>query len=58
LDFLLPFAIKSAAREDYCKYVGYLHVDRTWYNELTRMKELVISGEILSEGEKLAGKLG
>jgi histidine ammonia-lyase len=46
------------AREVIRKFVEHLHVDRPLYNDHNRMKELVKSGEILEEVEKVVGKLG
>lgn len=39
------------------RYVQHLEVDRPLYPDHNRMKELVMSGEILEEVEKVAGKL-
>jgi len=46
------------AREVIRKYVAHLEVDRPLYNDHNAMKKLVKSGEILSEVEKVVGKLG
>jgi histidine ammonia-lyase len=40
------------------KYVDFLDVDRPLYDDHTNMKELVKSGEILDEVEKVTGSLG
>ncbi len=45
------------AREVIRKYVKHLDVDRPLYNDHTAMKQLVKSGEILSEVEKVVGTL-
>lgn len=45
------------AREVIRKYVDHLEVDRPLYPDHNRMKELVESGEILAEVEKVVGKL-
>ncbi len=45
------------AREVIRKYVEHLNVDRPLYNDHNAMKKLVKSGEILSEVEKVVGKL-
>ena len=45
------------AREVIRRHVEHLHVDRPLYNDHNKMKELVKSGEILAEVEKVAGKL-
>jgi histidine ammonia-lyase len=46
------------ARDVIRKYVQHLEVDRPLYPDHNRMKELVKSGEILEEVEKVVGKLG
>jgi len=48
----------QCAREVIRKHVEHLHVDRPLYNDHNKMKQLVKSGEILSEVEKVVGKLG
>ncbi len=45
------------AREVIRKYVEHLEVDRPLYPDHNRMKQLVKSGEILEEVEKVVGKL-
>jgi histidine ammonia-lyase len=45
------------AREVIRKYVAHLEVDRPLYPDHNRMKELVKSGEILDEVEKVVGSL-
>ena len=47
----------QCAREVIRKHVEHLHVDRPLYNDHNKMKELVRSGEILSEVEKILGTL-
>jgi histidine ammonia-lyase len=47
----------QAAKEVIRKYVDHLDVDRPLYNDHTRMKELVRSGEILEAVEKVTGDL-
>jgi histidine ammonia-lyase len=46
------------AHEVIRKHVEHLEIDRPLYNDHNKMKALVQSGEILSEVEKVAGKLG
>ncbi len=46
-----------AAKKIIRKYVEHLDEDRPLYNDHTRMKELVMSCEILSEVEKVVGSL-
>jgi len=46
------------AREVIRKYVEHLNVDRPLYSDHNAMKKLVKSGEILSEVEKVVGRLG
>jgi histidine ammonia-lyase len=46
------------AREVIRKYVEHLEVDRPLYPDHNRMKDLVKSGEILEEVEKVVGSLG
>src|SRR5574342_720322 len=46
------------AREVIRKHVRHLDVDRPLYNDHNTMKQLVKSGEILSEVEKVVGELG
>ncbi|MCI0549384.1 MAG: aromatic amino acid ammonia-lyase [Anaerolineae bacterium] len=60
LDFreFTPGKGTNKAREVIRKYVEHLHVDRPLYNDHNRMKELVKSGEILDEVEKVVGGLG
>ncbi len=60
LDFreFTPGRGTQKAREVIRKYVAHLEVDRPLYNDHNRMKELVKSGEILDEVEKVVGKLG
>lgn len=48
----------NKAREVIRKYIEHLHVDRPLYDDHNRMKELVKSGEILEEAEKVVGELG
>lgn len=50
--------IEFVAHEGIRKYVEHLHVERPLYNDHNTMKELVKSGEILEEVEKVVGKLG
>jgi len=45
------------AKEIIRKYVDFLNIDRPLYPDHTNMKELVKSGEILDEIEKLVGSL-
>jgi len=47
----------AAAKKVIRKYVDHLDEDRPLYDDHTRMKELVKSGEILSEVEKIVGSL-
>jgi len=47
----------TKARETIRKYVTFLDEDRPLYPDHTRMKELVKSGEILEEVEKVVGSL-
>ena len=47
----------QCAREVIRRHVEHLHVDRPLYNDHNTMKELVKSGEILEEVEKLVGRL-
>ncbi len=60
LDFrqFTPGKGTQRAREVIRKYVKHLEVDRPLYPDHNRMKELVKSGEILEEVEKVVGKLG
>ncbi|MFL7869671.1 MAG: hypothetical protein AB8I58_12640 [Anaerolineales bacterium] len=46
------------AREVIHRHVKHLDVDRPIYPDHNVMKELVKSGEILEEVEKVVGKLG
>jgi len=46
------------AKEVIRKYVEFLDEDRPLYGDHTAMKELVKSGEILEEVEKIIGTLG
>ncbi|MFH1101503.1 MAG: aromatic amino acid ammonia-lyase [Methanobacteriota archaeon] len=48
----------SRAKEVIRKYVKFLDEDRPLYPDHTRMKELVQSGEILYDVEKVVGSLG
>ena len=48
----------QCAREVIRKHVSHLDVDRPLYNDHNTMKELVKSGEILAEVEKVVGDLG
>src|SRR5574342_404487 len=48
----------QCAREVIRKHVAHLDVDRPLYNDHNKMKQLVKSGEILSEVEKVVGELG
>ena len=48
----------EAARKVIRKHVEHLDEDRPLYNDHNSMKELVKSGEILDEVEKVVGKLG
>ncbi len=47
----------TKAKEVVRRYVNYLDVDRPLYPDHTKMKEVVESGEILDEIEKLVGSL-
>jgi histidine ammonia-lyase len=47
----------QCAREVIRKHVEHLHVDRPLYNDHNKMKQLVKSGEILEEVEKVVGEL-
>ena len=47
----------TKAKEVIRKYVEFLDIDRPLYPDHTRMKELVKSGEILEEVEKVVGSL-
>jgi histidine ammonia-lyase len=47
----------TKAKEIIRKYVDFLDIDRPLYPDHTRMKELVKSGEILEEVEKVVGSL-
>jgi histidine ammonia-lyase len=47
----------QCARQVVRKHVEHLHVDRPLYNDHNTMKELVKSGEILEEVEKVVGSL-
>jgi histidine ammonia-lyase len=47
----------QCAREVIRKHVDHLEVDRPLYNDHNKMKQLVKSGEILSEVEKVVGAL-
>jgi len=60
LDFreFTPGKGTQKARQVIRKYVEHLEVDRPLYPDHNRMKELVESGEILEEVEKIVGKLG
>ena len=60
LDFrkFTPGKGTQRAREVIRKYVEQLGIDRPLYPEHNRMKELVKSGEILDEVEKVVGVLG
>ncbi len=59
LDFrkFTPGKGTQKAHEVIRKYVQHLEVDRPLYPDHNRMKELVKSGEILDEVEKVTGKL-
>lgn len=59
LDFrkFTPGKGTQKAREVIRKYVQHLEVDRPLYPDHNRMKELVKSGEILEEVEKVVGEL-
>jgi histidine ammonia-lyase len=48
----------QAAHEVIRKYVAHLDEDRPLYSDHNKMKELVKSGEILEEVEKVTGELG
>lgn len=48
----------TRAHEVIRKYVDFLDIDRPLYDDHTKMKELVKSGEILEEVEKVVGDLG
>ena len=48
----------ACAREVIRRHVEHLHVDRPLYNDHNTMKQLVKSGEILQEVEKVVGELG
>jgi histidine ammonia-lyase len=47
----------QAAREVIRKYVDHLDVDRPLHTDHNKMKELVKSGQILDEVEKVTGSL-
>ena len=47
----------AKAKEIIRKYVDFLDVDRPLYEDHTKMKNLVKSGEILQEVEKIVGRL-
>ncbi len=47
----------TKAKEIIRKYVDFLDIDRPLYPDHTKMKELVKSGEILDEVEKIVGSL-
>lgn len=47
----------TAAKAVVRKYVDFLEIDRPLYNDHNRMKELVISGEILEAVEAMVGSL-
>ena len=47
----------QAARNVIRKYVAHLDEDRPLYSDHNKMKELVKSGEILDEVEKVVGNL-
>jgi histidine ammonia-lyase len=47
----------TKAKEVIRKYVDFLDVDRPLYPDHDKMKELVISCEILEEIEKIVGSL-
>jgi histidine ammonia-lyase len=59
LDFreFTPGRGTQKAREVIRKYVDHLNIDRPLYPDHNRMKDLVKSGEILDEVEKVIGKL-
>jgi histidine ammonia-lyase len=59
LDFrkFTPGKGTQKAREVIRRHVAHLEVDRPLYNDHNRMKELVKSGEILEEVEKVVGLL-
>jgi histidine ammonia-lyase len=59
LDFreFTPGRGTQKAREVIRKYVDHLNIDRPLYPDHNRMKDLVKSGEILDEVEKVVGKL-
>jgi len=59
LDFrkFTPGKGTQKAREVIRRHVAHLEVDRPLYNDHNRMKELVKSGEILEEVEKVVGSL-
>ncbi len=48
----------TKAKEVIRRHVDYLEIDRPLYTDHTNMKELVRSGEILDEVEKVVGSLG
>ena len=48
----------DCARQVIRRHVDHLNVDRPLYNDHNKMKELVQSGEILEEVQKLVGELG
>ncbi len=60
LDFrkFTPGKGTQRAREVIRKYIKHLEVDRPLYPDHNRMKDLVKSGEILEEVQKVVGKLG
>ena len=60
LDFrqFTPGKGTQKAREAIRKYVKHLKVDRPLYPDHNCMKELVKSGEILEEVEKVVGRMG
>ncbi len=60
LDFrgFTPGGGVAAAKRVIRKYVEHLEEDRPMYTDHNRMKELVKSGEILEEVEKVVGSLG
>jgi histidine ammonia-lyase len=59
LDFreFTPGRGTQKARETIRKYVTHLEIDRPLHSDHNRMKELVRSGEILDEVEKVVGAL-
>ena len=50
--------VLKKAKDVVRKYVNFLDIDRPLYPDHTAMQELVKSGEILEEVEKVTGSLG